>query len=113
MKIKEKVIRIKEECPWCNKKTLGKDELGFIACVSCEYNSYYQRGKHSYLDYSEAIDRSWNIYKELNCPASNPQVNFGCCCSKLKGHKGVHRDKEHPDFTWEDEPSQDRGGKNG
>lgn len=102
MIIKEKVKRLKEECPWCNRKFLGKDEFGFICCVNCEYNSYYQKGEHKDMDYSEAIDRMMNIYDELVCSASNPEIPFTCVCNKLKGHKGKHTDKEHPGFQWED-----------
>jgi len=65
--IKEKVKRLKEECSWCGRKTLGQDEYGFICCVKCEYNSYLQRGKHKDMDYHEVIDRCWNIFQQLNC----------------------------------------------
>ncbi len=98
---KSKIILLKETCGWCGKKMVGQDESGFKACVNCEYNS--DRGQGNYkLSTEERFDRSWAIYKALNCPVTNPNVRFTCCCSKLKGHKGKHRDKEHPDFTWED-----------
>lgn len=103
MVVRKMVIkRLDENCPWCNKKTVGQDETGFKACVSCEYDSDSGKGKYK-LSNEERADRGMKIYDELVCGKSNPDVRFTTVCAKSKGHKGEHKDSEHPDYTWEDE----------
>lgn len=97
----KQIKRLDENCPWCNKKTVGQDESGFKSCVSCDYNSDSGKGKYK-LSNEEKHNRGWAIYEKLNCGKSNPDVRFTTVCNKLKGHKGVHKDNDHPDFTWED-----------
>ncbi len=94
------IKKIDERCPWCGKKTVGQDKSGFKSCMSCDYNSDAGIGRYN-LSTEERSDRAWKIYKALNCSASNPNVNFTCLCSKLKGHKGKHKDNEFPEFPWE------------
>ena len=92
----ENIKRLEEKCPWCNRKTLGQDETGFKCCVKCQYNSNQKRK----ISLNEELDRVMAIYDELVCRESNSNTRFTCVCDKLKGHKGEHKDSEHPEFGW-------------
>ena len=91
------IKRLKENCPWCNKKTVGQDESGFETCVKCDFHS---DPKKFNIDQNDLPGRIMKIYDALICSESNPDVRFTCVCSKLKGHKGEHKDQDHPEFGW-------------
>lgn len=88
-----------ENCPWCNKKTVGQDESGFKACVSCDYDSDTGKGLYK-LSNEERHNRGHKIYEELNCDSKNRDHGFSMLCDKLKGHKGKHIDNTWKEFPW-------------
>lgn len=93
------IKRLGEHCTCCNRKSLGQDESGFISCVKCDWNSDYLKWK---LDNEEKANRSMKIYDALICGEGNDKIAFTIVCTKFKGHKGKHKDSEHPDYGWTD-----------
>jgi len=90
----------REYCAWCGNKSIGTDKTGFKSCVKCSYTSDFNVNK---LSVEEKVDKCGKIYNELICGKSNPNLRFVCLCTRFKGHKGNHKDSEHPDFSWADE----------